>query len=398
MSERRLHWQVMAEGPRPARRPGFWRRREDEMEIGSWWAPWFRLIAGLLILCSGGVLAQSAPQVGDGATQIALIWEGPRSGPPAQADKTLVYIAEDLKNAGILGVGEGIREAAAVIGWRVRFLDIGGADAQRDAVFSQALGLQPDGVIFGGGDAVANRRNLQLFQQRGIPVLGWHAAPFPGPIAGTPVRLNVTTDSLSVARRAAQFVIESSQGAAGVVIFTDSRYAIALKKSDTMAEAVRHCASCALLSIEDVSLSTAFTEMPRVTQALLQRYGERWTHSLAINDLYFDHAVTTLVRMGHFPDGAPINVSAGDGSPSAFMRIRHHSYQQATVPEPLYMQGWQLVDELNRLFAAEPLSGYVNPAYLVTGDTLRSSRKADIFDPDNGYRDYYRRIWTGDAH
>ncbi|WP_275099407.1 substrate-binding domain-containing protein [Sedimenticola hydrogenitrophicus] len=358
----------------------------------------------LLLLLSAESWAQQGAELMEpgsmkrGATVDPLVWDGPRTGPAAQVNRTLVYIAEDLRNAGILTVGEAVREAAKAIGWQVHFLDIGLADAQREAVFDRALALKPDGLIFGGGDAVTNKEQLQRFQRAGIPVVGWHTGPSPGPIAGTPVLFNVTTDSLSVARRAAEYVIEDSQGKAGVVIFTDSRFAIALQKSAAMAEIIRRCAACSLLSVEDVALNDAARAMPVITKSLLERYGERWTHSLGINDLYFDHAVATLVMMGRFPDGAPANVSAGDGSPSAFMRISNRSYQLATVPEPLFLQGWQLVDELNRIFSGVAPSGYVNPPFLVTGDNIRGSMNVhQVFDPANDYRNYYRLIWSGGA-
>lgn len=352
----------------------------------------------LLLLSAESWAQHGAESMAPGAPADLLAWDGPRAGPAAQANRTLVYIAEDLRNAGILAVGEAVREAAKAIGWQVHFLDIGVADSQRAAVFDRALALEPDGLIFGGGDAEANQEQLRRFQRAGIPVVGWHTGPSPGPIAGTPVLVNVTTDSLSVARRAAEYVIEDSQGKAGVVIFTDSRFAIALQKSAAMAEIIRRCATCTLLSVEDVALNDAARIMPVLTQDLLDRYGDHWTHSLGINDLYFDHAVATLVMMGRFPAGAPANVSAGDGSPSAFMRINNRSYQLATVPEPLFLQGWQLVDELNRIFSGMPPSGYVNPAYLVTGDTIHGSVNAhQVFDPANGYRNHYRHIWSGGA-
>ncbi|MEH6823383.1 MAG: substrate-binding domain-containing protein [Motiliproteus sp.] len=368
------------------------------MSVGSVMGQWKAVSVSVFLFLSCGVFAQNTAEA-ERITRapVSLAWDGPRTGPAAQPNKNLVYIAEDLRNAGILGVGEGLREAAKEIGWQIRFLDIGAAEAQRQAIFDRALSLQPDGIIFGGGDAVSNSRYLQQFQQQGIAIVSWHSGPFPGSISGTPVQFNVTTDSLNVARRAAQFVIEDSQARAGVVIFTDSRFSIALKKSDTMAQLIRQCGSCTLLSIEDVALSNASHEMPIMTKSLLERYGDRWTHSLGINDLYFDHAVATLVMEGHFPAGSPVNVSAGDGSPSAFIRIKNHSYQKATVPEPLFMQGWQLIDELNRIFAGELPSGYANPAYLVTADNIhRSQNPLHIFDPGNDYRNYYQGIWNGD--
>ena len=93
-------------------------------------------------------------------------------------------------------------------------------------------------------------------------------------------------------------------------------------------------------------------------------------------------------------DGTPKAISAGDGSESAFQRIRAKQYQAGTVPEPLNMQGWQLVDELNRAFNKADWSGYVSGIHLVTPDNIAfDGGPKNVFDPDNGYRDQYKKIW-----
>jgi ribose transport system substrate-binding protein len=69
-------------------------------------------------------------------------------------------------------------------------------------------------------------------------------------------------------------------------------------------------------------------------------------------------------------------------------------YQVATIPEPLNLHGWQCVDEMNRAFAGEQPSGYVTPVHLVTKDNITvDGGPQDIFDPGNGYRDQYKKIW-----
>ncbi|MDD2758685.1 MAG: hypothetical protein PHH11_00165 [Methylomonas sp.] len=58
------------------------------------------------------------------------------------------------------------------------------------------------------------------------------------------------------------------------------------------------------------------------------------------------------------------------------------------------LQGWQLVDELNRLLSRHPVSAYVMPAHLVTPEIIGlDGDPMMLFDPDNGYRQAYRRIW-----
>ena len=55
--------------------------------------------------------------------------------------------------------------------------------------------------------------------------------------------------------------------------------------------------------------------------------GAKWTHSLAINDLYYDFMGPSLQVAGLKGDGDPQNISAGDGSESAYQRIRDKDYQ-----------------------------------------------------------------------
>jgi ribose transport system substrate-binding protein len=115
---------------------------------------------------------------------------------------------------------------------------------------------------------------------------------------------------------------------------------------------------------------------------------------LAINDLYFDFAVPSL-RSASIPTSGAISlVSAGDGSVSAYQRIRVGQYQVATVPEPLNLHGWMAVDELNRAFSGDKWSGYIPGVHLVTKDNVgKDGGPQNHFDPDNHYRDEYRKIW-----
>ena len=46
-------------------------------------------------------------------------WDGPTTGPKAQEGKSIVVLAGDMKNGGILGATKGVEEAAAAIGWKV---------------------------------------------------------------------------------------------------------------------------------------------------------------------------------------------------------------------------------------------------------------------------------------
>lgn len=84
-------------------------------------------------------------------------------------------------------------------------------------------------------------------------------------------------------------------------------------------------------------------------------------------------------------------MAAGDGDAAEFQRIRNHDYQAATVAEPTNLQGWQLIDELNRAIAGSPASGFVAQPGLITAANVPAQ---GTFDPTSGYRDIYKKNWT----
>jgi ribose transport system substrate-binding protein len=334
-----------------------------------------------------------ARRVVDAAEQPAAPWSGPRDGPHAQPGKRVAIVAEDLRNGGIVGVVDGVLEAARIIGWNVKIFDSGGTPDLRLKMLANALASRPDGLIIVGGDARTLLPGLQPFAARSIPIVGWHVAAQPGPVPGTPVAMNVATDPLEVARVTALAAIVQSGGHAGVVIFTDSNFRIAQAKADEMAAVVRDCSGCTLLEVHDVAISRCQELMPGTTRALLARYGKRWTYALAVNDLYFDYAAPVLTQAG-MPSTAMAMLSAGDGSESAFLRIRTGTFQTGTVAEPLNLHGWQLIDEMNRLLTGGAVTDYVVPVHLVTADNIAADGGDRLlYDPANGYRDIYRRIW-----
>jgi len=320
-------------------------------------------------------------------------WDGPTTGPKAASGKTIVVLAGDLKNGGILGVTSGVQEAAAAIGWDVKVLDGAGSINGRTAAFGQAMALNPAGIVINGFDAVEQGPAMEQAKAAGIPMVSWHAAPAVGPVADVGVFANVTTDPEQVAKAAANWAFVNAGGKPGVIIFTDSTYQIAIAKADWMKEEIERLGG-KVLEYVDTPIAETSQRMPQLTTSLLQKYGAAWTHSLAINDLYFDFMGPSLSAAGIPGDGAPVNVAAGDGSESAYQRIRSKQYQQVTVAEPLNLQGWQLVDELNRAFAGEAWSGYVSPLHVVTSANVEfDGGPKNTFDPDNGYRDAYKAIW-----
>ena len=316
-------------------------------------------------------------------------WNGPTTGPRAVTGKTLVYVAQTMTNPGVAGAADGVEEAARVIGWNVRVIDGGGTPAGIQAAMSEAVALRPSGIVIGGFDPDATSRQVTRADEQGIPLIGWHAVAAPGPSSRPPLFTNVTTRVEDVARISAQWVIADSGGRAGAVVITDASIPFARNKSELIRDELATCRGVRLLAYENIPIPDASTRTPREISSLLARFGSAWTHSVAINDLYFADAAPAFRAAGEKGAGPPRNIGAGDGDPSAFQRINSEQYQAATVPEPLSQQGWQIVDEFNRAFSGGPASGYTAPVHITTA---ANSEGATAWDP-SGYREAYRAIW-----
>ncbi|SEA94452.1 substrate-binding domain-containing protein [Rubrimonas cliftonensis] len=326
------------------------------------------------------------------ASQAEGVWDGPTTGPGGAEGKSIVVLAADLKNGGVLGVTTGVEEAARVLGWQVRVLDGAGSIQGRTAAIGQALALRPDGIVINGFDAVEQQAALEGVASAGVPMVAWHSGPKIGCDAPGGIFANVSTDAMAVSEVAAQWAMADGGDEVGAVIFTDSTYQIAIDKADRIRETIEAMGG-AVLEYVDTPIADTSTRMGPLTTSLLQKYGDRWTHALAINDLYFDFMGPALAAAGIGGADGPQAGSAGDGSEAAFQRIRTGGYQTITVAEPLNLQGWQIVDELNRAIQGQPCSGYVTSPALVTREGLEKMGAGNRFDPDIPYREAYAAIW-----
>jgi ribose transport system substrate-binding protein len=306
--------------------------------------------------------------------------------------RRVTFIAQDFRNGGITTVYRAFEEACHVLGWTLDVLNGDGDRVRIEQHFTSSLRRGVDGIVLGGFDEADIANAFSRHQPSPTVLVGWHAAARSGP---TPrLFTNIATDPGVVAEMAVALVTPGTTGHAGVVIFNDSRFEIANTKTQRMREALARCRHCELLGIEDLPISAASHAMPAALTRLQARFGERWTHVLAINDAYMDSIHFPLQALGRRDI---VGIAAGDGSRSALGRIRSgRSQQLATIAEPTGQQGWQLVDELRRAFMGKPPSDHVWPPITVTTAYLLSLASREI-DDALPYRSDYRRQWLGDA-
>ncbi|UYL07470.1 substrate-binding domain-containing protein [Bdellovibrio sp. SKB1291214] len=316
----------------------------------------------------------------------------PDNGPQAQPNKKILFIASNLRNGGVKSVSESFKQAGHHLKWQVDIADCGG---QKSCVLSnlkKALKDVPDGIVLGGFDGADFRDTLKKARKKSVKVVGWHAAAKSGPTSD--MFTNITTDPIAVAHTAAAQVLNYGAKTGGVIILTDRDYSIATTKTLAMKKAIEAMPNFKLIAVEDVAIAHADKEIPHLIKAWNQRYGKSWTHTLAINDLYFDMMAPSLKAI-HRED--VVGIAAGDGSVDGIARVDAlKSPQLVTVAEPLQTQGWQLADELNRALAGEPASDYKTQVLVISKTYMDGLKSGDI-EESIPYQSSYLKIWYPDT-
>ena len=319
-------------------------------------------------------------------------WDGPSDGPKLQAKKRLVFIGGDMVNTVIAELFKGTKEAASQAGWEVLLIDCRGACYQGAPVINQAIGMKPDGIILAGVDAATQASGLAKAKDKKIPVVGWHAMAKPGVAEG--LFADIGYSAKEAAQIAALYGVTEASSRMGMVIFTDNSTPYLAAKSAAIVDVIKLCENCRLLSVEEFPLPDTGNKLPALTEELVKRFGSRWTHVLAVSDVYFDlmekPSVASVIA-GNKLKG----ISAGDGSTAAFQRLHSpNAIQIGTGPEPVNMEGWQLVDELNRAFSGVAPSGFSMPVHLATNQNIAFDGGAkNMFEPENDYRSQYKKYW-----
>ena len=236
----------------------------------------------------------------------------------------------------------------------------------------------------GRGQAGHRDRRLALLRQARPAATSCRSSP-----TSPPTRCEV-------ARAAASWPCAETDGKAGAVIFTNSTYEIAVAKSNAMAAVIKACGDCKVLEIEDTPLADASTRMPPLTTALLQRFGEAWTHALRHQRPDLRLHGPALASAGMTGDG---NAARGLGRRRQRGRVPAHPRRASTRPAPSPSRcacraGRSSTRSTGRSPGEKP-SGYVAPAHLFMPSNIDSSMagRRTPTTPTTTTSDAYAKIW-----
>jgi ribose transport system substrate-binding protein len=250
--------------------------------------------------------------------------------------------------------------------------------------------LKPNGIAL-FADAASLQDPIKAGVAQGIKFVGLHAAGYPGPQPDINLFVNIQEDPVEIGKAEAAWVVADSNGTARAVVLSHNEYAIAKVKSTATKDEIEKCAGCKVLEYVNLPASEAAQRQPQLTTSWVQRFG---------TPLYATSVATTIgtaVPSSGAAASTPSQVKlvAADGNRSAYDRIRKGGqYHTVTVSEPIELQAYQAIDELNRAFHGEKPSGFVQPPFLVTKDNIHAEGgDQNTFIPSNDYKKHYLAIW-----
>ncbi len=317
-------------------------------------------------------------------------WRGPTSSPKPVPGKHIVYLSNDENNDASKAWGVAIQQAGAKIGWQVTIIDGKATPVGWINGFNQAIALGADGIIT-SADAASLQEPIQEAAAKHIPVVGIHAAALPGPNEKLGLFTNIQQDPREIGKAQADWVIADSDGKARVVVTSHNEFAIAETKSRATEARLKQCSGCTVLEYVSSPIAEVAQRQPQLVTSWVQKYGTP-LYITAVADYTLDFQVPALRSAGVDPKA--VKLVGADGQASAYERIRSGEYQVVTVSEPVEMQAYQAVDEINRAIQGQPPSGFVQAPYLVTPDNVNAEGgDKNAFIPTNDYKKHYLALW-----
>jgi ribose transport system substrate-binding protein len=266
-----------------------------------------------------------------------------------------------------------------------------GTASGSEEAMNQAIALKPNAIVV-SADAAPLKGEIKEALQRGIVVVGIHAAGTPGPQPALSLYYNVQTDPVAIGRAEADWIIAHSKGTARVVVTTDCLAAIACTKAHATADRLKECGGCKVLEFNSSPFGEAQQRQPALVAAWVQRYGTP-LYITSVGDYIADFQAPTLRAGG--VDPTKVILVSSDGTKSAYERIRAgNQYQMITVPEPIGLQGFQAIDEINRAMHQQQPSSFAQTPYIVSPANVHAEGgDQDGFEPSNGYQQRYLELW-----
>jgi ribose transport system substrate-binding protein len=323
----------------------------------------------------------------------------PTSGPKAVKGKNVWYISCGQAYQACVVQGDGFKDAAASLGWKVSLQDGKADPTTAAAIIRQAIAAKVDGIVVAYFDCPGIKSSLLAAQAAKIPVVSLGSVDCNSPIYGgngpalfaAAPKLMGSSDPASYyekwAKARADYVIATTNGKANVLSIYENSQAIQQANGKAFADEMATCTTC---TVKRVAFTFAQTPNP-FTQDI---------KSAILADpkaTIIGNGIDALMLLGLQPavqqSGRKLDIDGAELNPANIGLIKS-GVQHSAAAVPYGWFAYAAADTLNRIFAGEKPTTFPNEG---SGwqfvDKTHNLPTGSVYNPSVDYRAAYEKIW-----
>jgi ribose transport system substrate-binding protein len=302
--------------------------------------------------------------------------------------KTVVFLQCEQQECG--HEGDGMKAAAATIGWKVKVLNFQAANpATLVAALKTALQYKPVGVFFSGSPQATWQSEQKAYAAAGSFITeNFDSAPPTGP--GVQDGRGYGSDSTAIGKLLADAQISDSNGKpANSLLVSVPSYAVFVPTAAAYtAEIKATCPTCTVTNVNGTLPQLLGGQLiPAVVSAAKRATNVKYI--VSVNGTFTAQLPQALKAAGL---AGKFKIISGQGA-SADQQNVLDGTQLATVNSPLTMGGWQDLDMAIRVAMKLPIPAgdHVVPVALLTKQNIGTPQ--DSYDIPSDYAAQFEKLW-----
>ena len=334
------------------------------------------------------IIAQAkAAVVKDEAPWTAAEIGFPKTSPPAAKHIFLVSVSCGQQIEGCRSISDAQIQAAKAIGWKTQQIDGAGSPAGWNTAVSQAIGLHPQVLAFGGAAPSAVGGLLKEAHSKGIVVVCTTCGGQSG-VDGVDYDNGDADISDKVGAYSANYVLSKAGTKADTLILNYPELGGAIIRVNAFKQVYDKCSACKSMVI-NVSTSEWGTTLPGRLESILQQNPKiNWIFNpadeTAIDSVNAIHAAGLVGKV--FAIG-------GNGELQSYQRVREDPTYAAVPGASYYFAGWQAIDGANRILHHQQPVAVNMPVRLFTQSNVSVVPVGQYWSTGVNFRGIYEKLW-----
>jgi ribose transport system substrate-binding protein len=328
-----------------------------------------------------------AAVIADEASWTAAKIGFPKTSPPAAKHVFLVSVSCGLQIEGCRSISDAQIQAGKAIGWKTQQIDGAGSPAGWNTAISQAIGLHPQVLAFGGGAPSAVGGLLKEANAKGIVVLCTTCGGQSG-VDGVSYDNGDADISDKVGAYSANYVLSKAGTHADTLILNYPELGGAIIRVNAFKHVYAKCTTCKSMQI-NVSTSEWGTTLPGKLETILQQNPKiNWIFNPA-DETAIDSA--NAIRAAGLV--GKVFAIGGNGELQSYQRVRQDPTYAAVPGASYYFAGWQAIDGANRILHHQKPVAVNQPVRLFTKANVSAVPVGQYWSTDVNFRGIYQKLW-----